>query len=227
MSWLQHLINIFKPKSVTVNTQPISPVAPVTPVTPVAPVTPSPAQPDPFTDTALPLILVFEGGYTNNPNDHGGATNYGIIQREYDAWRTEKKLPTQDIRGILMTEVQEIYLNKYWRPSMCDKMAVQAATAVFDTSVNAGQGRSVMLLQQAVGAHVDGVIGPETLGKLAAQDPKAVANTFMDNREAFYKAIVAHDPTQQEFFGGWMRRVKYLRAYVNGEMTVDQIRKAW
>ena len=35
----------------------------------------------------LTVTLKWEGGYSNHPDDPGGPTMRGIIQREYDAWR--------------------------------------------------------------------------------------------------------------------------------------------
>ena len=38
----------------------------------------------------LAITLKWEGGYSNHPDDPGGPTMRGIIQREYDAWRTRQ-----------------------------------------------------------------------------------------------------------------------------------------
>lgn len=49
-------------------------------------------QTSPEFEACLPFVLKEEGGYSNTPGDHGGATNYGIIQREYNAYRDKKGL---------------------------------------------------------------------------------------------------------------------------------------
>ncbi len=38
-------------------------------------------------ERCLAITLKWEGGYSNHPDDPGGPTMRGIIQREYDAWR--------------------------------------------------------------------------------------------------------------------------------------------
>ena len=38
-------------------------------------------------ERALTFVLRWEGGYVDHPADPGGATNYGVTQRTYDAWR--------------------------------------------------------------------------------------------------------------------------------------------
>ncbi|NBV35020.1 MAG: hypothetical protein EBR81_14820 [Proteobacteria bacterium] len=59
--------------------------------------------------TALKFVLSQEGGYSNDPADSGGATNFGITHTEYDKNRIERGLPTQSIRLITAEEVRSIY----------------------------------------------------------------------------------------------------------------------
>ncbi len=183
---------------------------------------------DIFKDTALPLILVFEGSkFTNYPADKGGPTRYGIIQKEYDSYRTEKSLDTQSVENIMMSEVQDIYYTKYWVPSKCDQMSDKLSTVVFDTSVNNGQGRSIKILQQVIGAKVDGIIGQETIQKLSNFDQGQLANKFISSRQDFYKRIVQNDPTQNVFLKGWLRRIQFLSDFVNEIKTLQQIQQEW
>ena len=65
---------------------------------------------------ALIFTLAWEGGYTNHPLDPGGATNFGIIQVEYDKYRKSKNLSTQSVKFITKNEYTEIYDKQYWEP---------------------------------------------------------------------------------------------------------------
>ena len=47
---------------------------------------------------ALVFTLKWEGGFTNNPLDPGGPTNFGIIQSRYDQYRNAKKLPRRSVK---------------------------------------------------------------------------------------------------------------------------------
>ncbi len=58
---------------------------------------------------ALPFILRWEGGYVNDPDDPGGATNKGVTQRIYDDWRKRQGLPPRDVRQLEEAELQAIY----------------------------------------------------------------------------------------------------------------------
>ena len=52
------------------------------------------AGPDRF-PACIPLTLAWEGGNDDDPNDPGGRTSRGIIQREWDVWRqTHAGLPS-------------------------------------------------------------------------------------------------------------------------------------
>lgn len=195
---------------------------------PVPTPTPAPIPTvSPFDSTDLPLILIFEGGFTDNINDHGGRTNKGITQRNYDDYRQKKGLSLADVKNISDSEVHEIYLNGYWLPSKCSQMPPKVSTVVFDSSVNCGQARSIMTVQKAIGAKVDGIIGSETLSKIKGLDPTILANSFLDNKVVFYKALVQQDATQQLFLSGWLRRVQFLRDFVNGVKTLGQIKASW
>jgi lysozyme family protein len=48
---------------------------------------------------ALAFVLKVEGGYTNDPEDRGGATNKGILQRVYDIYRKAEGLRSADVRS--------------------------------------------------------------------------------------------------------------------------------
>jgi lysozyme family protein len=180
-----------------------------------------------FDTTALPLILIFEGGFTDDPKDRGGRTNKGITQRVYDKYRQLKTLSLSDVAAIADDEVRDIYFNEFWLPSQCDKMPDKIATVVFDSSVNNGQTRSIKTLQRAIGATVDGIIGKETLSKIQTIDSLAMAHDFLTTKENYYRAIVQNDPTQQKFLKGWLRRVSFVRSFIDGSKTLAQIKAAW
>jgi lysozyme family protein len=184
-------------------------------------------DPNSFSVVALPLILIFEGSFTDNPNDRGGRTNRGITQRTYDSYRQILKLPLGDVENITDSEVSAIYYNYYWLPTHCDKMPEKVAVVCFDTAVNSGTGRSAKTLQQVLGVTPDGVIGPATLAKLMTCDPLDVANSFLTARVNFYNNIVAKNPDQQVFLKGWLRRVSLVKDFVNGVKNLSQVRASW
>lgn len=160
--------------------------------------------------TCLPLILRYEGGYVNDPADHGGATNYGITQRVYDAWRESVGRPAQSVRVILSDEVAAIYERDYWKVVGADEMPAPLDLVCFDAAVNSGPKRAVVWLQRALGVADDGVVGPRTWAALRAAEPVALAGRCIDQREASLRKF-ATAPGQAKFLNGWLRRTKDLR----------------
>jgi lysozyme family protein len=183
---------------------------------------------DQFKDIALPLILVFEGEkFTDHPADKGGPTRYGVTQKNYDLYRKSRKWAVQSVKDIGLNEVREIYFNNYWAPAKCSDLTNNLGICVFDTAVNSGCGRSTKLLQQIIGAKVDGVIGQETIKKLKEFNQETLVSRFLDSRVSFYNSLVGRDASQKVFLAGWLRRVRFLREFVLGNKTLGQIRKEW
>lgn len=95
-----------------------------------------------------PYVLSVEGGYVNDPNDKGGATNFGIAFN-YNQNALKKFGITQPIQMKNLTKEQaiEIYYQKYWVPSKADELPdTGLAMVYFDHAVNAGQGSADLLL---------------------------------------------------------------------------------
>lgn len=92
-------------------------------------------------ERALQFVLKWEGGYSNNPNDLGGATNKGITQNTYNAYLKAHGKPAKDVKNISNNEVKEIYYNNYWKAAKCPSMTDKFAILCFDTAVNMGVSR--------------------------------------------------------------------------------------
>lgn len=166
---------------------------------------------------ALQIILHHEGGYVDHPNDPGGATNKGVTQKTYDAYRIKCGLPTQSVRDIGAEELEEIYFHGYWRPAMCQEMPNEAlALLMFDAAVNHGPRQAIKLLQQAAGvgdAGCDGKWGPVTRAKVftAAANAGGLVEACLLWRERFYRRLVDLNPKLGVFLRGWMNRIVSLR----------------
>jgi len=159
-------------------------------------------------ERAFELLKVHEGGYVNHPRDPGGATNKGVTQSTYDAYRARLAKPQQDVRGITDFEVRTIYKQQYWDTVQADYLPHGLAYCVFDAAVNSGPGQAAKWLQRAVGAGVDGVVGNETITAARRADVRNTINAYCDMRLAFMRRL-KHWPT---FKNGWSRRVAEVRA---------------
>ncbi|MDX0299560.1 N-acetylmuramidase [Sinorhizobium medicae] len=167
---------------------------------------------------ALARVLVHEGGYVNHPRDPGGATNQGITQRTYDAYRRSKKLAPRSVQKLTAPERDAIYRRQYWDAVKGDKLPAGVDYVVFDGAVNSGPKQSIKWLQRALGSgyrgQIDGVIGLATFAALeATEDHDTLIDRISDRRMAFLKAL---EPWPV-FAGGWTRRVQNVRAIGKAE----------
>lgn len=160
---------------------------------------------------SMPFVLRWEGGYVNHPSDPGGATNRGVTQRVYDAWRSNRGMPPQDVRLLSEDEMHAIYESGYWRAARCDDLQRRLDLAQFDTAVNMGPGRAIRFLQTAIGCPVDGGFGAITLHAVQqCPDVSGALITYCAERQAFYDRLVARNPALAIFHRGWSNRLDAL-----------------
>lgn len=150
----------------------------------------------------------FEGGYSNHPRDPGGATQSGVTQRVYDAYRKGKGKEPRDVRSLTPSEKLNIYDHQYWDRVQGDRLPAGVDLAVFDYAVNSGVSRASKELQRVVGTTVDGIVGEMTLTAASEMRPAEIINKLCDRRLAFLKRL----KTWPTFGRGWSNRVAGVRA---------------
>ena len=154
---------------------------------------------------ALAHTLQFEGGWSNNPNDPGGATMKGITLRTYNQY-LGRQASQDELRNISDAEVAAIYRKLYWDECLGDALADGLDFALFDAAVNTGPREASRLLQRIVGAPADGVLGAKSLAAvneyIAAQGLPKLIDAYTESRQAYYRML----PTYVHFGEGWRKR---------------------
>jgi lysozyme family protein len=143
-------------------------------------------------------------GYVNDPADRGGETKFGVAVRAN---------PDLNITNLTWDQAKAAYFLRYWIAGKCDKLPARVAVLHFDGCVNHGTGRAAKFLQQAAGVTADGAIGPATLTKVKLIDQFTLCSNICNQREQFYRAIVANDASQARFLNGWLRRINEMRTF--------------
>lgn len=168
-----------------------------------------------YIDNAIKGILNREGGFVNNPKDPGGATKYGITLNTLKAWRN-KAVTVDDVKNLGIDEATKIYKKQYFEGPGILKIGNDIlAEQVIDAAVNHGTKTAIEMLQKAVGADVDGGIGPNTIGKVAETKDYIAYFNFMAIRLDYYATITDHNHDLQVFGAGWMNRcATMLEIYV-------------
>lgn len=145
-------------------------------------------------ETAIDRVLGHEGGYSNDSNDPGGETNWGISKRSY---------PTVNIATLTRDTAKEFYYRDFWVPvvALIKDRALQYQ--MLDAAINHGMGNAVRMLQRAVDANDDGHWGNESKVALALLDPADVQILFIAERLEFFTRL----KTFPNFGRGWARRI--------------------
>jgi lysozyme family protein len=154
---------------------------------------------------ALPFILKEEGGYVNDPKDSGGATNKGITQKTYDAFRKSNGHEERSVRHLTKAEMSKIY-SGIWTSCKASELPVGLDILHFDFAVNAGNRQAAKILQRAVYVEEDGIIGPMTLGKIKSSNIEDLIHEYSELRKEFYRGLVANRPKDLKFLKGWLLR---------------------
>lgn len=127
-------------------------------------------------DLAIEKTLVNEGGYTNDPNDTGGATNYGVtlkVLQGRGSWADfdhDGDIDATDVQLMSIEDAKQVYRELYWNGDNIDSQAI--AEKHFDIGVNMGVVTANKLLQKA--CNVSGGWAIATDGKLGPQSIKAL-----------------------------------------------------
>lgn len=123
-------------------------------------------------DKCLRVVFGSEGGWSDNPNDAGGKTNFGITEGTLRAAFADGQVGHDDIRKLTRDEAAAIYRARYWDAAHCDEIPEPVDLFVFDAAVNCGVRTGVKFLQSALvfvtgePLAVDGGFGPATRGAM-------------------------------------------------------------
>jgi lysozyme family protein len=160
-------------------------------------------------DKAFELLLNFEGGYINDPDDPGRQTKYGISKKAY---------PDLDIKNLTLEQAKEIYRRDYWIPARCpDLETIHPKLAIyhFDAAVNVGIRQAGKILQCAINKQgfsliEDGIVGPITISTAAKCHVGTLLRDYLLQRQLFYKQLTDRKAPLRKFYRGWINRTLVL-----------------
>lgn len=165
---------------------------------------------------ALNMVLDFEGRskVTDDPDDRGGLTKWGISQNAH---------PDVDVINLTREQAIAIYKREYWDVIGGDELPYPVDVICFDMAVNHGQARAVRFLQSSLNGvtvaldpllpklKVDGNCGQLTRGRarwfVSANilSTSLLARDLLLRRSRFY-ALLVKSESQRKYIYGWMRQ---------------------
>lgn len=171
-------------------------------------------------------IVAREGGYVNDPDDQGGATNHGVTLKTLRALGIDltgdRRVGVDDLRRLTPDKAADIYVEHYFRKTGIARLPEALQAPIFDMYVNAGN-HAVRILQRLLNemGHalaVDGGIGAKTAeaaNAAAGDDPALLADAYGIARRNYYYALADARPQSRKYArrrdggkGGWITRAE-------------------
>lgn len=149
------------------------------------------------------VLLRFEGGLVDHPQDPGGLTKFGISLRAYP------QLGRDGIRSLTKSQAKKIYKADYWDKARCVSLPPEIRLAVFDSAVNQGVTTALKTLQKTLNVKADGIVGPITLAAAKRIPVKELVARYLAERALQYVAL----KTFETFGRGWMTRLFHVAQY--------------
>lgn len=165
-------------------------------------------------DLYFPKVIIYEGGYVEDKDDKGGATNMGITLNTWREMGYDKDgdgdIDHDDIKALTKDDAKMVCKSHYWDRWMADKINDQkVAEQLVDWLWCSGKW-GVIIPQRTLGINPDGVVGHITIDTVNRKDPAELHATIVSARLAFIDKIIANNPTQKKFKNGWTNRIKSL-----------------
>lgn len=192
-------------------------------------------------------IVAREGGFVDDPDDPGGATNYGVtihtLRRLGLDINGDGEVDVDDIRALSRAQAVQIFIEHYHdRPGIA-RLPEGLRPSVFDMYVNAGA-NAVKILQRLLremgeAVDVDGVIGPQTVSaavRATEAAPEHIGDAYGIARRNYYFALADARPASRKFArsraggkGGWIRRAEEFisRRYHLDQKTFNERVSGW
>ncbi|WP_282118507.1 holin-associated N-acetylmuramidase [Ruegeria atlantica] len=171
-------------------------------------------------------IVGREGGFVDDPDDPGGATNYGVtvhtMRRLGLDLSGDGVVDQTDARRLSKAQAVDIFVRHYFELPRLRLLPKMVQPSVFDMYVNAGA-QAVRILQRLLremgfDVVVDGVVGPQTARacqSAAKSDPVTFADAYGVARRNYYFRLADRRPASRKYArsraggkGGWIRRAE-------------------
>jgi lysozyme family protein len=171
-------------------------------------------------------IVAREGGYVNDPDDLGGATNFGVtihtMRRLGLDLTGDGRVTASDVKALTRKQALDIFVAHYFEKPGIARLPVALQASVFDMYVNAGS-NAVKILQRLVSkmgfeCKADGVIGSMTLAAVQRAHDAArlyIADAYAIERRNYYFRIADKRAASRKYArsraggkGGWIKRAE-------------------
>lgn len=164
----------------------------------------------------ITFIKKWEGGFSNHPNDKGGATMAGITMSTYKTYcaKKGKKTPTvTDLKNMSNAEWEDIFKTMYWDKAKLDQVKSQKVANIIVQMIWGSGASQIKTVQKLVGVTADGVVGAKTLAAINAKDETILFDMLYAKRAMYFQQICITTPSNKVFLKGWLNRLADLKKF--------------
>ena len=159
----------------------------------------------------VPKILKWEGGFVDDPSDHGGSTNMGVT---ISTWRQvgydkdgDGDIDTDDIRLLTRADATWVLKKFYWDRWKADEIHNQSVAEILVDWVWASGKWGILIPQRILQVADDGIVGPMTISTVNQADQFHFHHRIAIARYQFLNDLVKRIPSQARFIKGWLSRL--------------------
>lgn len=157
-----------------------------------------------------PFILKWEGGFVNDPDDLGGATNKGVTLSTYMQYCRKKGYPVptvERLKNLSDREWTEILKTMYWDRWKADQIESQSVANIVVDWIWASGNYGIKIPQKLLGVTVDGIVGPKTIDSVNSRNPRELFDMIKIARFDYIEDICRKRPANNKFKRGWLNRI--------------------
>ena len=155
----------------------------------------------------IPTVLKWEGGFANNPNDPGGATNSGVTLSTFRSVYGKDKT-VQDLKNMTSEQWKYIFKTRFWDRWKADDIDNQAIANLLVDWLWASGVYGIKYPQEVLGVKTDGFVGLKTLAAINYYpNKKELFDKLWNRRKKHFEDIVRNRPQSKVFLKGWLRRL--------------------
>lgn len=158
----------------------------------------------------VPFILKWEGGFVNDPNDLGGATNKGVTLSTFRSVYGKGKT-ANDLRNMTDQQWETIFKKHFWDKWRADEIEDQSVANILVDWLWASGAYGIKIPQRVLGVTVDGIVGAKTLAAVNGKDGKQFFNEIRRERIDFIDRICTSRPQNKKYRKGWLNRINSLK----------------
>lgn len=162
----------------------------------------------------IPFIRKWEGGFVDDPDDPGGATNMGVTIGTYEMYCKKKGYPqptVEKLKNLKESDMVDILKTMYWDKFKADEIRSQSVANICVDWIWLSGITAIKRVQRVLSVKQDGVVGPVTLAAINSISALPLFGMIKGERKRHIEEMCRKNPKKKKFRNGWLNRLNDLQ----------------